>query len=667
MHIKKVSIFTKVMMLTLLALCIITLVKLEAKASDIIEVNKDKVWTITFNEKIRFDKAVVDSISVVDNKKNKLNIRVEFGEDEKTILVKPPIREYIEGESYTLNIERGIYSKYSSKRIKERKELTFKVKNHDPFENMIDINSQESISAEPNKTYVFNRVNKLTGINGEKVTDMGWKYSIYKSNKLNNPRIMIYNTENAQEILLPVNLTGWLGVYVGYFSDTEEFKIKHKEKEELFKNYNIINTSTRYINETFIFADDFTGNKISILPVKGKKAKIAYIKLVGLNKEQIELYNSSNEYRRYSRVSYDDDGFTDFFWGRYPDVNGLETLPVNLSQKAGAGELNWTLGTTGLLNYNSKYAGMPFEDFYKFEPYVRNGDKLAKEQILNILSSGKSPLEILTAKSKEEGIKINAALRMDTFYVGNELGFLNGTMYDNYQDYRQQNSHVLSYYYPEFREYILNVLKEAAATENLDGITLDFCRYPNVIGKEATPSEKIQIMNSFMREVRREIPHKKITVRFPYLNPKSYGLDVESWVKEGLVDRIIPSVIVYEEFFNIGEYTQMVKGTDIDLYIAITANLKGKDLTKETEELLEDGKYVPDNEYVSVEEYLYRANEVYEEGADGIILFNTLNHIDLREDLSPKFKLLGDKVKARRWHEFEYPSYLVNYKVDFIS
>lgn len=661
MNIRKQRIISTLMLLILLVMWI----KIDVKAEDSLEVEKDKIWKITFNREIRYDDRAVSSINVVDENGEKVKVRLEFGDDEKTILVKPPIRGYVEGETYTLNVERNIYSKFNIK-LSKRNQKTFTIKSNDPFVDMVTVNSEDNIKAEGEKIYIFNKLDKVTDSEGKALKEIGWKSIVYKLKILNKSMSMIYSSGSAKEFQVPLKLNGLLGVYVGYESTTEEFKVICNGKEELIKvdkNSGEVDKN-KWLNESFVTAGDFNEDTIKIVPIEGKKAKIAYIKMVSLNQKQINAYSRAKEGSKVSKVVYDNDGYTDFFWGKYPDIASLERFPVNLNLKTNAKEINWTLGTTGFLNYNSEYAGKAFEGFEKYEDYVRKGDKLAKEQILNILDQGKSPLEVVASKGDELGVEVSAALRMNAFYLTDFTRFLNGKMYDEYQDCLQSNGYSLSYYYPKFRNYIFNVLKEASAIKGVDGITLDFCRYPNVIGSEASYMEKISIMNDFMRMIRKEIPNKKITVRVPYLNPISYGLDVETWVTEGIIDRIVPSVINYEEFYNINKYLEMVDGTNVELYIGIAANLKGGDATPETEDILSNGR-VPGNKYLPVEEYLFRAHEVYGKGANGIFIFNLLNELELNEYVSPKFKFLEDKNEVKRWYELEYPSYLVNYKIEW--
>ncbi|KGM99986.1 hypothetical protein IRP63_10090 [Clostridium botulinum] len=657
--------FIIVMLVSIVSVCF----GIKANALDIDNSNVDtnKTWKITFSDKISYDTAV-KLIKVTDRNGEKVNARLELCNNGKTVKVKSPIREYVQGENYSLNIEKGIVSKNKDKKLKESKKVDFKVKCENPFKNMVNIQPGDSVKANGTKQYIFNKVQKIPKSKGKTLEENGWKVRVIQYNKLKDIRGLISSGDNAQSIELPFKLSGWLGVCVGYLNDTEKIRIKVKDKniDNTYVNYNYKEgRKSKYINEAFVLASNFKDDILEICPIKGKVTNIAYIKLVSLSNDQIKAYNEKST-KRESQVVYDNDGFTDFFWGRYPTVESLERLPLNLVTKVDADELNWTVGTTGLLNYNSKYAGNAYEDFYKYQYDVREGDKLAKDQVLNIINtSRKSTLEVVANKAKQLGLRVNASLRMNTFYPEGYTEFLNGSMYNDYQDCRQNGGYMLSYYYPKYRNYILNILKEIASTPNVQGITLDFCRYPYIMGNEASLDEKIEIMNYFMKKVKKEIPNKKISVRFPYLDPKSYGLDIETWVKEGLVDRIIPSVISYEEFFDITKYKRMIKGTNVELYLGVSANVEGGDATLDSEKLDEDGK-LPGSKYLTAEEYLYRAEEGYKSGVEGIVMFNTLNILDLEKNVSPMYKMIGDKMAVDRWYKLEYPSYLVNYKVDWI-
>jgi hypothetical protein len=307
-----------------------------------------------------------------------------------------------------------------------------------------------------------------------------------------------------------------------------------------------------------------------------------------------------------------------------------------------------------MLNYNSKYAGKALESFDKYPSQLRDIDKRAKTQILSILSEGKSPLEFLAEFGEEQNLDVYASLRMAAFYPEDKYGFLNGNIYNSYKDVKQRDGYGFSYFYPKTRDYITNVLKEASSFKYVDGVTLDFCRYPTVMTSEANQDTKIKIMTEFMRRIRKEIPNKKIVVRIPYNNYLSYGFDIKTWIKEGLIDVLVPSNISVDDFFNVKPFVDMVKGTKIKLYIGICADVTGHDLTKEEEQLMKAGLYVHNKTYLSINEYMKRTAEVYAAGADGVFLFNTTYRIYINSSSPKEASMLGDKVAMAKWYYFQY-------------
>jgi len=628
-------------------------------------VKKDKVWKIIFDDEVKFDSRAVRAINVTNKKGEKVNISLELSEDKKSILVKPPIRSYEEGESYTLTVDTNVHGVRKGK-LKKKKQLRFNVSTENLFAGMTNLKPEDTVVAQGDKKFIFNELNKISQVDEKSLTNSGWKVSIYKLRNFSEIRPLLYSMQGSKEIKIPLKLKGWLGVSIGFTSDTEEFKVSYKDKEFSYKNYDKDNVkrTDKYINEQFIFADNFNEDSITIKPVEGKKTEISYIKFISLNEKQVSLYNKKALEDK--ALVYDNDGFTDFFWGKYPNVSKLEEMTVNLKTKLKADELNWSLGTTGLLNYDSEYAGPAFYGAAKYDKDVREGDILARKQIINIINStGKAPIEVIGTKGKEINLGVSASLRMNAFYNEKALKFLNGYMYDYYDDCLQEDSHFLSFYYPKYRKYILGILKEASELGEVQSLNLDFCRYPYVMGSEASLDEKIEIMNDFLREIRSEIPNMKIAVRFPYTDALAYGLDVETWIRERLVDRIIPSALSYEEFYDVSKFSKLVKDTKIELYVGITANIKGIDLTPETEKLLKEGRYVSDNKYLSPEEYLFRAKQAYDSGAKGLFLFNTLNDLDLENEVPPEFKLLKSSSEMEKWMEFGYPGYLVNSRIDW--
>jgi hypothetical protein len=628
-----------------------------AESNNVQAVGSQKIWRINFNDEVRFDNLTKQSIYVKDKNDFKVDISLELSEDGKSVLVKPPQNGYVMGSEYTLNIDNNIYST-ENKKLKKSSVVNFFIENIEESSSVIKAKNNKIIEAVPGKVYLINEINNL--FDSKTLKELGWKTSTYKYEVMDNEGTMLENSFKSKPLQIPLKFKGDFSIYLGYVRGTEEIDVKIKEKVNKVKiedNYDEDN-DFEYIREVFIDNVYLNNNIITIMPSLNKKTRIAYIKLIALNDEQFELHHSNNY--KLGKVIYDNDGYSNFFGGMYFSEDALEKRAVDELVELNAREINWCIGTTGMLNYDSEYAGKAFAGSYKYNPLIREGDKLARRQIWNILRTGKSPLQIVAERGDEKEIEVNASMRMNAFYSSDHQKIFNGKIYDEYKDCIQDGSVYLSYYYPKFRRYIKNILKEASSFQGVDGVTLDFCRYPNVIGNEANLKEKTIVMNNFMREVRNMIPKdKNITVRIPYKDYLSYGLDVETWIEQGLIDRLIPSCISYENFFDITPFVKMVKNTKVELYAGITANLEGHDITKEEEKLIKKGIKLSHNKYLNVNQYLKRAHEVYEEGADGVFLFNTLVDPNFNDPIPSEMKLLTDKILLKKWHEFKYDAGLV--------
>lgn len=524
----------------------------------------------------------------------------------------------------------------------------------------------QTITSLPSSVYIYTQMDKMISQDQSDAEHSGWELDSYTDYENKNTGTIIENGENALALSMPVKLNGWFRVYVGYVTGTESFKIGKTDDPSPIQITSDISLKSnelfgdQWIYEKSAIISNFNNNSIKLFLNPSQRARIAYIKLIGLSQQQVFLYQKQQVNKK--TVIYDFDGYTDFFLGKHPSVEALTSNTIGNLTGKNVAEVNWCLGTTGMLTYNSKYAGTVFDGVEAYDDQLRSGDTLAKYQIMNILNSGKSPLEIVADSGHENGIKVNASLRMDTFYDPDIYGFLNGAMYEDYNQFVQTGGFNLSYYYPEVRAYIRNILLEMDSFNNVDGITLDFCRYPTLFGTEASSEEKVLIMNEFLRTIRNKLPKDKtITIRVPYNDPLQYGFDIKTWINEGLLNTLVPSSIGPEEFFNIKPYVDMVKDTNVRLYIGVSADVSGHDITKEEEALVKQGLYINNKVFLDIQQYLLRAYNVYEAGADGIFLFNSTSKLYIDNNAPLESTFLGDKVLIEKWHEFDYVSgFIVN-------
>lgn len=91
-------------------------------------VNKDKSWTIHFNQDVAFDDVTKNAVVVTDSRGNKVNVPVNLGSDNKSIVVGAPEVGYEAGAKYELMVGNGVHS-MNGKKISEQAKMDFSIKN----------------------------------------------------------------------------------------------------------------------------------------------------------------------------------------------------------------------------------------------------------------------------------------------------------------------------------------------------------------------------------------------------------------------------------------------------------------------------------------------------------------------------------------------------------
>ncbi len=182
----------------------------------------------------------------------------------------------------------------------------------------------------------------------------------------------------------------------------------------------------------------------------------------------------------------------------------------------------------------------------------------------------------------------------------------------------------LNFAVPEVRAQRLAELRECCEMFNADGLELDFQRFPMYF-KQGEEADHIATMTAWMRDVRamtREVGEKRgrpilLTARVmakPEQN-LGIGLDPVTWANEGLIDFVIVSHYLRNDFpLPVTEYRQLLPPS-MPIYASIE---------------------------VEPEQDTYRtmAWDLYQDGADGISLFNFFTTRERGE--GPPFELLNE-------------------------
>ncbi|MFK5923774.1 MAG: family 10 glycosylhydrolase [Verrucomicrobiota bacterium] len=523
------------------------------------------------------------------------------------------------------------------------------------------INPKQNIEAKAGQVVMFDQF------------EGAWGESGFVSNQGVVRKIRLGKTGGEPlQVALPVK--GWYAVSIGLI-DGSQAEVQLGEapakrvKLQVWRQYD----KALGLGEALVGVADLNASKLTIRAIGKAECRIAFVRLLALSAQQIQLAKAVQVPNQTGRVTINNDGFSMFYSG----VNSKEELFEMVDKYRGKRlySYDYCLGSDATCTYDTK-VGTVFGSHV--EKFWRQGDRRAYEGIKKLITEGNDPLRVVIDRCRSIGQPVHVSFRMNANYAPPNAKTMNGRQYwDNYDcrilNSNKKYSYRLSYAYPQVREYRLAVIKEGL-TYGPDGLNLDFLRHPPFVGFDPplveafkkrygldafkNPNDprwlamQVEVMTGFVRSVRQVLDEESkrqgrkmtLTVAFDYSGYQGQALDVQGWVKEGLVDQIIPGVHGYGgSRFSVTKFAQMVKGTDCQLFVRLEHTIKGHDPTPESER----GEEKIHREHVTLNSYRRRVLELYGEGAEGIYLFNNsgLGFIDV----------LSDKNGLYLWDEFEQP------------
>ncbi len=359
-------------------------------------------------------------------------------------------------------------------------------------------------------------------------------------------------------------------------------------------------------------------------------------------------------------IVVNDDGFSAFHSGHYRTVEDLrrQMLAYRDTQVA---VLEWCVIAGSRSNYPSQETELIGAGMTEFP---RRGDKLASETLQRLAGEGVNTLQVVAGACHEAGIGCYASLRMNgdypvTMWGGSFPRYANSTFWWNHPEFRLRDAKGVtqtkfSFAFPEVREFKLSILREVAR-EDIDGINLDFQRHPDFFGFEEPMAKafksrygieastvsatdprwaplRAEPMTAFVRAVRGILDeagrhrgrHLGLSVRIDWKKYANWGCDIETWLKEGLLDYLVVGQYGkggYE--FDLARFVRMARGSGCAVLFGEEAIVDGHDRTAEEDRLIAAGKMKPPpSTLLTREQYESRAVRWYAAGADGLHLFN---------------------------------------------
>ena len=254
--------------------------------------------------------------------------------------------------------------------------------------------------------------------------------------------------------------------------------------------------------------------------------------------------------------------------------------------------------------------------------------RLQHRRFLPLLEEGTQPFAILLSQCRARGMEVMGGFRMNdnhTDSVRQGVGAGAGFIVDNPQ-FRLRDappgptyrlSEPLDFSFPEVRAYLLSVITRFVELFAVDGVEL--CFRDNRYFPPDTGPEREHLMTDLVRQVRALLDRSRagkrllIGCRVPSTIDECHvmGLDLPTWVGDGLVDHVAPQDTMYAEA-NIpyAEWRELTEGGACRLYPALM-NWASHRARKRAGQ-----------QPITQDQRRALVTSMYAQGADGISLYN---------------------------------------------
>ena len=464
----------------------------------------------------------------------------------------------------------------------------------------------------------------------------------------------------APTLTWPLRLQGvydiWVGTYRPDFGGGIDIRVSGDKAfthidpwEEAFNQANPP-AKVGNLGEYLFKTASLDGKRLQIRQPKGTyqsfwwglcNAHIAYIKLIRRDPAQVAAETARMAKLPRKEVIFDRDGFSYIWlWG----TDDIECVLAQVEQLPAAQmSLNWCIGSSMEANFPHPMAG-------RIVTTERLGDKRATRVYQGFIDRGADILKVLAARCHELGVKLYVSQRANAHYFECKA-------WNDHPEWRLKSGGGFDYANPEARAWYRDMLLYIAEHYDIDGLTIDFTRQRRHFNPDQ--ADQLQIMNAYLRDVRAGLDrigkakgkHLALNASFDCgtwyedWTPEREGLDVATWVKEGIVDCIMPEGREHMKYLTMCKGTKVRCCPRVTYQMTFDGDAAGANI--HDPEPWEDGKDRPDNFHLGPLDLMKGIDKWYKAGADGVMLFNmpeawtTLRHVAYPQ-------LLAEDLKAGR-------------------
>ena len=268
----------------------------------------------------------------------------------------------------------------------------------------------------------------------------------------------------------------------------------------------------------------------------------------------------------------------------------------------------------------------------------------------HLVAEGNDPPRVMASALHERGMLFLAGLRLNDKHGLQPWEGHYGSLRRDHPQWKlaDAGNAGMDYAVPQVREAVLDVVRELAERYDIDGIDLDFMRWPHYFQDEAV-RENTPVMTGFVREIRAILDeagekkgrHLLLMARVPLkigtgdvinayelhvdLECLGVGLDVPTWIREELIDVVSPMGFFHNEWDRmitaLPQWRRLTEASRCRLYPTIHGSVA----------------HGYDEPYITAASYRGAAYSYLKHGADGIAIYN----------FWPQYEELG----PLRWHD----------------
>lgn len=428
-----------------------------------------------------------------------------------------------------------------------------------------------------------------------------WRTVSYTAGDLAGTLLIAGPETNAPPISYPLNARGWHAISIGSYtfpdatirlavrlSGDSAFSIL--QVPELEPGWTTHSADNEEFTEVFWTVADLTEKQLEIRQinwrvtpgdapgsVQGSDATIAYVKLVPLADDEVRALQLDRDDASRRRLFAHNDAHGPHWSYRLTEADEIrrELEPYRDSD---FGRIYWEFAAGDRTNYLSGIGKPATCD--TAQDFGRQGDRFVAESWRIFREKGIDPLRIAVEHAHDVGLELHASYRVAGFHEPPPLPDLHDASYiaahpeQRGMDRQGRPTPRISYSHPAARQYVLSLFREIAAY-GVDGVCMFFNRRMPVLEYETPLVEgflerygqdprrldprdprwlafRAETLTQFMHELRATLDEEAarlgrttriavsaIVTGFEDEN-LFYGIDAPAWVREGLVDTLIP-------------------------------------------------------------------------------------------------------------------------------